>query len=80
MERRITRSLLAAVIEYAARGGVTPIEWSRFIVNPYSDEVMEAARVDCVRILQSARPGKVATADLDRLHDIARDLRASDER
>jgi hypothetical protein len=44
----------------------------------YADEVMETARVDCVRILQSAPPGKLPIADIDRLYDIARDLRASD--
>jgi len=80
MERPITRSLLATFIEYAARDCVRPLEWSRFIVTHYQDEVMEAARVDCVRILQSAPPGKVAKADMDRLYDIARDLRASDRR
>jgi hypothetical protein len=58
MERPLTRSLLATFIEYAARDCVTPLEWSRFIVNHYGDEVMEAARVDCVRILQSAPPAR----------------------
>ena len=38
----LTRSLLATFIEYAARDCVTPLEWSRFIVNHYGDEVMEA--------------------------------------
>jgi hypothetical protein len=59
MERPITRSLLATFIQYAARDCVTPLEWSRFIVNHYKDERMEAARIDCVRILQSDPPGKV---------------------
>jgi hypothetical protein len=77
MERPITRSLLATFIEYAARGCVTPIEWSRFMINHYKDERMEEARVDCVRILSAAR-GKIAIADIDRLYDIARDLRDSD--
>ena len=80
MERPITRSLLATFIEYAARDCVTPLEWSRFIVNHYHDEVMEAARVDCVRILQSAPPGKLPIADIDRLYAIATDLRASEQR
>ena len=44
MERPITRSLPATFIEYAARDCVTPLEWSRFIVNHYKDEVMEGAR------------------------------------
>ena len=78
MDRPITRSLLATFIEYAARDCVTPLEWSRFIVNHYGDEVMETARVDCVRILQSAPPGKVASADMDRLYAIADALRAAD--
>jgi hypothetical protein len=80
MERPITRSLLATFIEYAARDCVTPIEWSRFMINHYKDEIMEAARCDCVRILQSAPRGKVAKPDLDRLYDIARELRESDGR
>ena len=79
MERPITRSLLATFIEYAARGCVTPIEWSRFMVTHYKDERMEAARVDCVRILSAAH-GKLAIAEIDRLYDIAQDLRASDQR
>jgi hypothetical protein len=77
MERPITRSLLATFIEYAARGCVTPIEWSRFMINHYKDERMEAARVNCVRIL-SAAPGKIAIADIDRLYEIAQGLRASE--
>jgi hypothetical protein len=80
MERPITRSLLATFIEYAARYCVTPLEWSRFIVNHYGDEVMEAARVDCVRILTSPPRGKLASADLDRLYAIADKLRAADKK
>jgi len=80
MERPITRSLLATFIEYAARDCITPIEWSRFMITHYKDERMEAARCDCVRILQSAPPGKLASADIDRLYDVARDLRESDGR
>ncbi|MFZ1991902.1 MAG: hypothetical protein WAW96_19265 [Alphaproteobacteria bacterium] len=78
MERPITRSLLATFIEYAARGCVTPIEWSRFMINHYKDERMEEARCDCVRILSAAH-GKIANTDLDPLYDIARDLRAGDD-
>jgi hypothetical protein len=80
MERPITRSLLATFIEYAARDCVTPIEWFRFMVNHYGDEAMEAARVGCVRILQSAPRGGLATADLDRLYAIADELRANDKK
>jgi hypothetical protein len=79
-ERPITRSLLATFIEYAARDCVTPIEWSRFMVNHYGDEAMEAARVGCVRILQSAPRGGLASADLDRLYAIADELRAADKK
>jgi hypothetical protein len=80
MERPITRSLLATFIEYAARDCVTPLEWSRFIVNHYQDEVMERARVDCVRILQNVPSGKVTSADMDRLYAIADALRTADKR
>jgi hypothetical protein len=80
METPITRSLLATFIEYAARDCVTPIEWSRFMVNHYGDEAMEAARVGCVRILQSAPRGGLASADLDRLYAIADELRAADKK
>ncbi|MGZ5823119.1 MAG: hypothetical protein ACXWJ2_04170 [Hyphomicrobium sp.] len=80
MERPITRSLLATFIEYTARDCVTPIEWSRFMVNHYGDEAMEAARVGCVRILQNVAPGKVTSADKDRLYAIADELRAADKK
>ena len=80
MERPITRSLLATFIGYAARDCVTPIEWSRFMITHYKDERIEAARADCVRILQSALPGKIAKPDLNRLYDIARELRECDGR
>ena len=80
MERPLTRSLLATIIEYAARDCVTPLEWSRFIVNHYGDEVMETARVDCVRILQNSPPGKVPIEDMNRLYAIADALRAADKR
>jgi hypothetical protein len=74
----ITKSLLATFIEYAARDCVTPLEWSRFMVNHYGDEAMEAARVGCVRILQSAPRGGLASAEVDRLYAIADALRAAD--
>jgi len=50
------------------------------MVNHYGDEAMEAARVDCVRILQSAHRGGLASADLDRLYAIAEELRAADKK
>ena len=50
------------------------------MVNHYGDEVMEAARVDCVRILQSAPLGKLASVDLDRLYAIADELRAAEKK
>jgi hypothetical protein len=74
MERSVTRSLLASFIEYAAKNCVTPVEWSRFAVAHYGDEKMEAARRDCVRILQKH---PVAREDLDFLYSIAADLRDS---
>jgi len=49
------------------------------MINHYKDERMETARVDCVRILQSAPPGKLPTAELDRLYAIADELRAADK-
>jgi hypothetical protein len=78
MERPITRSLLATFIEYAARGCVTPLEWSRFGVQHYADERMEDARRECVRILRDAEYRKVSKADLDLLYSIAEELRASE--
>jgi hypothetical protein len=74
MERLVTRSILASFIEYAAKGCVTPIEWSQFAVGHYADEKMEAARRDCVRILQK-RP--IPQEDLDFLYSIASDLRGN---
>jgi len=74
MERLVTPSILASFIEYAAKGCVTPIEWSRFAVAHYADEKMETARQDCVRILQK-RP--ITQEDLDFLYSIASDLRGS---
>ena len=78
MERPITRSRLATFIEYAARGCVTPLEWSRFGLQHYSDERMENARRECVRILLDADYRKVSKTDLDLLYSIADELRASE--
>jgi hypothetical protein len=81
MERPITRSLLATFIEYAAKGCVTPIEWSRFAINHYHDEAMEQARRECVRVLGIVGKGdhrNVPKPDLDRLLSLARDLRAGE--
>ena len=41
---------------------------------------MEAARVDCVGILQNSPPGKVPIEDMNRLYAIADALRAADKR
>jgi len=83
MERPITPSLLAKFIEYAAKGCVTPIEWSRFAINHYHDEAMEQARRQCVRVLGIVGKGdhrNVPKPDLDRLMSLARDLRAGELR
>jgi hypothetical protein len=53
MERPITRRLLASAIEYAARNKLDTIGWQRFFVNHYHDEMMEAARVKCIRLFDS---------------------------
>jgi hypothetical protein len=79
MERPITRSLLATFMENAAKGCVTPIEWSRFATNHYHDEAMEQARRECVRVIAVMGKGdyrKVPKPDLDRLYSIAQNLRA----
>jgi hypothetical protein len=52
-QRPLNRKLLASFIEYAVKGVVTPIEWSRFITTYYPDSVMEHARRECARILQA---------------------------
>jgi hypothetical protein len=79
MERPITRSLLATFIEYAARGRVTPIEWSRFIIAHYGDNRMETARRDCARLLGGSQHRSVPKSDLDFLDSVAQELRASDD-
>jgi hypothetical protein len=75
MERPITRSLLATFIEYAATDKVTLIEWHRFAVNHYHDEMMEKARVQCVRILARMAHDPISPADRDFLFALADDLR-----
>jgi hypothetical protein len=77
-QRPVTRSLLASFIEYAAKGVIKEQEWFRFVVAHYQDPLMEAARVECARILGAGRVGelsRVPQADLERLHAIARQLR-----
>jgi hypothetical protein len=75
MLRPTTRRLLATFIEYAATDRVTAIEWNRFAVDHYHDEVMEAARRMCVRLLMERPASK---SNLEQLYSIAADLRASD--
>jgi hypothetical protein len=74
------RLLLATFIEHAAQQRVTPLEWSRFAVQHYGDERMEQARRQCVRILQQVKGRNVLPkADVELLHSIAAELRASEE-
>ena len=49
--REIDRKLLASFIEYAVESKVTVLESERFLVNHYSDELMEMARKECSRYL-----------------------------
>ena len=79
MERPITRRLLASAIEYAARNKLDTIEWQRFFVNHYHDEMMEAARVKCIRLLYSCPvnepvPAKIIT-QLDIIAQMLRQAR-----
>ena len=76
MVRPITRSLLASAIEYAARGKLDTIEWHRFFINHYHDEIMETARVECIRALDSCPPTEPVPANLiAKLDNIATRLR-----
>jgi|HubBroStandDraft_4_1064222.scaffolds.fasta_scaffold1223949_2 hypothetical protein len=76
MERPITRRLLASAIEYAARHKLDTIEWQRFFVNHYHDEMMEAARVKCVRLLNSCAVNEPVPAEIiTELDAIAQALR-----
>jgi hypothetical protein len=69
--------LLAAFIEYAAVGKVTPIEWHRFIVEHYTDPQMEAARRECSRILSASPTLRAAKGEeLDALRSLADKLRS----
>jgi hypothetical protein len=49
--RKINKRLLASFIEYAVENKVTDLENKRFLVNHYSDELMEIARRECSRYL-----------------------------
>jgi hypothetical protein len=76
MERPITRRLLASAIEYAARSKLDMIEWHRFFVNHYHDELMEEARVACVRLLDSCPVAEPVPATIiNQLDAIAQTLR-----
>ena len=76
MRQPITRSLLASAIEYAARRKLDTIESQRFFVNHYHDEMMETARVACIRTLQTISPAEPVPAELiAELDNIATQLR-----
>lgn len=78
MVRPITRSLLASAIEYAARGKLDMIEWHRFFVNHYHDEMMEAARIATIRMLDSVPVAEPVPAELiAKIDNIATQLRQS---
>lgn len=75
-QRPIDRKLLASFIEYAANGVVSTNEWHRFIVNHYSDQLMENARSECARILRGRPDPKTVPADdRDLLYRLAKELR-----
>lgn len=74
--RPIDRKLLASFIEYVANGVIKNSEWERFAVNHYNDEIMEAARRECVRIcIEKNDPKDLPQEDKDKLYKIARELR-----
>jgi hypothetical protein len=67
---------LASAIEYAARQKLDTIEWQRFFVNHYRDEMMEEARAACVRMLHSRPPQEPVPAEIiAKLDNIAVQLR-----
>jgi len=76
MTRPPTRSLLASAIEYAAQDKLTTIEWHRFFVNHYHDELMEDARRETVRILLAHPKRDSMPVDVrERLDELAASLR-----
>ncbi len=76
--RILDRRLLASFIEYAAEGKVTAIEWNRFMVNHYSDDLMERARVECIRFC-AGHSGTIVLEQKESLYQLARELRESPE-
>jgi len=81
MERPITRRLLASAIEYAARNKLDTIEWHRFFINHYHDEMMEEARIKCVRLLHSCSVAEPVPAQIiTELDAVARTLRQAPPR
>ena len=74
--RPIDRKILASFIEYVANSVIKNSEWERFAVNHYSDEIMETARRECVRIcLEKKDPKGLSLEEKDKLYKIARELR-----
>jgi hypothetical protein len=61
----VTREDLADFIEDAVTGTSDRAQWFRFIVNHYRDQAMEAARVECVRLIAIKAEGDPRRLDLD---------------
>ncbi len=76
--RTLDRRLLASFIEYAAEGKVSAIEWNRFMINHYSDDLMERARIECVRFC-AGYSESIVREKKEYLYQMARELRETPE-